>query len=315
MELASTRSNRNRLRNRFIFIVLFLLIGGLYIFQSQHRSSKIISPVPETPIAKKTGLNILTLFARKKDPDELATKINDLINNTWVNYSIVVDNFTKPFTMNISESEIFTAASVNKIPILAALYYYAQKKDIDLDQVITLQKEDIQDYGTGSLRYETPGTTYSIKTLARLMMKQSDNTAAYILANQIIGIDKIIILNESWGLSQTDMINNKTSNKDMNILLRKMYEEKITNHAYTQEMLSFMKDTDFETRIPANLPKNTIAYHKIGSEVRTLHDVGIVTNGKLTYYIGIFTTDVDDDPTTEALMAKISKLVYDYLND
>ena len=69
--------------------------------------------------------------------------------------------------MGINESVIFTAASVNKVPILAALYEEAQKGNVDFNRVITLQASDIQDYGTGSIRYDPPGTTYSVKTLAQ----------------------------------------------------------------------------------------------------------------------------------------------------
>jgi beta-lactamase class A len=313
MELASTKSKRTKKRKNLFLFIVCIIFAWWGIRHIPRGSDHIISPLPDNPSPTTAVAKPFTLFAKKKTADDLTQKINAVIGDKWDNYSIMVDGVSEPFTLEVSETEIFTGASVNKIPILAALYYFAQKGDIDLDQVITLQANEIQDYGTGSIRYDSPGTTYSLKTLARLMMKQSDNTAAYILATEIIGFDRLADVLTQWGLSQTDMVNNKTSNKDMDILMRKIYEEKITNHAQTLEMLSFMKDTDFEARLPGNLPDGVTVYHKIGTEVRTIHDVGIVTNGKLTYYVGIFTTDVDDDPSTEELMAKISKTIYDYL--
>ena len=249
----------------------------------------------------------------KKNPDDLADKVNNTINGAWSDYSVYVEDYDSDFVMGLSETETFTAASVNKVPILAALYYQNQNGVIDLDTLITLQQDDIQNYGTGTMRYDQPGTTYSDKTLARLMIKQSDNTAAYILANEIIGFDKVQSLVNAWGLTQTDMANNKTSNKDMAILFRKIYEEKIANHARTQEMLSFLKDTDFETRLPANLPQGVTVYHKVGTDTGKIHDVGIVTNGKHTYYIGVFTNDETDDAATETIIAKVSRVVYNYM--
>lgn len=312
MELASTKLHKGKRRQRFFLLIITLLVCWWIYRLIQPKEPTIISPLPDVEVKAASRITI-PFFTKKRDAEDLTDKINELIGDNWDNYSVMVDGISEPLKVEISETEIFTGASVNKVPILAALYYFAQKGDIDLDQVITLQANEIQDYGTGSIRYDSPGTTYSLKTLARLMMKQSDNTAAYILATEIIGFERLSQVLELWGLSQTDMVNNKTSNKDMAILMRKIYEEKVTNHAQTLEMLSFMKDTDFEKRLPDKLPKDVTVYHKIGTEVRTLHDVGIVTDGKLTYYIGIFTTDVDDDPTTEELMAKISKLVYDYL--
>jgi beta-lactamase class A len=317
MELASTRINRGKRRRRFFWLVLFIFLS-IFLFNRHKKANTVISPLPDShviqaPQQQQQSANPLKLFGKKRSVDDLTAKIHTTIGDEWQNYSVVVDDFTSDFKIHISESEIFTAASVNKIPILAALYYYAQKGDIDLDEVITMQAQDVQDYGTGSMRYDKPGSTYSIKTLAKLMIKQSDNTAAYILANHIIGFDRLTAIVTEWGMSQTDMVDNKTSNQDINNVMRRMYEEKVTNHAYTQEMFSFLNDTDFESRLPAKLPENATTYHKIGTEVGVIHDAGIVTNGKQTYYIGIFTSDAIDDPSTDEMMAKVSRLVYDYM--
>lgn len=278
-----------------------------------HKSEPVISPIPEdTSHTQQTA--VFSFFSKKKSTQDLLERIDKVVGEDIKNYSVLVDDLTGSFVAGVSEKEIYTAASVNKIPILAALYYQAQKGEVDLDTVITVQASDIQDYGTGSIRYEGAGGTYSVKTLAKLMIKQSDNTAAYILANEIIGFEKLQALVDSWGMTQTDMTENKTSNKDMATLFRKIYENKITNKASTDEMMSFFKHTDFETRLPAQLPEGVNVYHKIGSEVRNVHDVGIVTFGKVAYYIGVFTNDITDDALAEKTISNISKVVYEYMN-
>ncbi len=304
--------DRRRKRNARIAILLLLLLVagfGTYAY-AVRRPRHVISPLSEKQSQPEPFFGF---FQHKKDPKELADKVKQVINGAWRDYSVYVEDYDSDFSMGLSETEMFTAASVNKVPILAALYYQNQAGAVHLDDIITLQESEIQDYGTGSIRYDPPGTTYSVKTLARLMIKQSDNTAAYILANEVIGFDTVQSLVTKWGLTQTDMTNNKTSNKDMAILFRKLYTEKIADHARTQEMLSFLKDTDFETRLPANLPQGVSVYHKVGSDTGDIHDVGVVTDGKHTYYIGVFTNDETDDAATEQLIAKISKVVYDYM--
>ncbi len=302
-----------RLPYRFIGLILFI-IGtmciGVILFR-QSKVSAIISPIPQSQEGKQSL--ITKIFSKKKDPDDLKKRIQTIIDNRWVNYSVLVVDFTSDFSMGINESVIFTGASVNKIPILAALYYGVQQGEIDLDKVITIQESDIQDYGTGSIRYNTPGATYSIKTLAKLMIQQSDNTAAYVLANYVVGLDTIQKRINDWGLTQTDMVNNKTSNKDMAQLMEKIYTGKVANQSYTQEILAFLKNTDFEDRLPAHLPTAAVVYHKIGTEQGALHDVGIVEHGNITYYIGIFTSDITDDNETTKIIADVSKAVYDYM--
>ena len=303
-------------RRRGVPRALYFLLGGLsfllFLFWLiQRPGSNIVSPIPDEPKQEKSV--VAAIFTKEKSPDELGRAIQKVVNNRWVNYSVYVEDYNSDFSLGINESVIYTAASVNKLPILTALYYYVEKGTVDLDRVVTLQQKDIQDYGTGSIRYDTPGATYSVKTLAKLMIAQSDNTAAFILANHIVGLSDIQDLMVSWGLTQTDMTNNKTSNRDIAILLKKLYKREVTGEAYTLEMLSFLKDTNFEDRLPAKLPDTAIVYHKIGTEVGVLHDTGIVTDGQTTYYIGILTTDVGDDAEATEIAAQISKVVYDFM--
>lgn len=307
------RAARRRRNSRFLILCLVIFgIGFSWRSFNAGKHSPVISPVPEvtsTPHNKP----LLPFFQHQKKSDELADKINGMINGTWKDYSVFVEDYTSDFSMGISETETFVAASVNKVPILAALYSQAQSGHVDLDRDITLQENEIQDYGTGSIRYDEPGTVYSIKTLARLMIKQSDNTAAYILANEIIGYPTLKNLVSSWGLTQTDMDKNRTSAKDMALLFRKIYDEEIASHSNSQEMLSFLKDTDFETRLPAKLPEEVAVYHKIGTETGIVHDAGIVTDGTHTYFIGIFTNDTATGEETDNLIAEISRTVYTYM--
>ena len=305
--------HRKRQKNRRIRFILFLLVLFLpaYFLMWPHRSTAIISPLPEDfTSTKKPPLNFLT---KSKKPDDLRNVIKNLADDKWNNYSIVVSDFNSDFGIAINESSIFEAASVNKIPILVTLYHEASGGTIDFNKTITLQRRDIQDYGTGSMRYESPGTVYSIKTLARLMIQKSDNTAAYILANHILTIKEIQSYIESLGTTQTDMTKNTTSNRDIALLFEKMFTGAIASSDLTAEMIGFLKDTDFEDRLPAQLPEGVTTYHKIGTGVGAVHDAGVVESGKIKYYIGVFTSDITDEERASEEVAAISKAVYEFM--
>ena len=99
----------------------------------------------------------------------------------------------------------------------------------------------------------------------------------------------------------------------MAILFRLIMDKKITSPALSDEMLGFLKDSDFEDRLPSLLPKGTTVYHKIGTGTGTVHDVGVVVHGNTEYYIGIFTSDITDEEQASTLAAKVSKTTYDFM--
>ncbi len=94
-----------------------------------------------------------------------------------------------------------------------------------------------------------------------------------------------------------------------------IYEGKVANPALTAEMLDFMDDSDFEDRLPGLLPKEINVYHKIGSEIRNRHDVGIIDLPNKPYYLGVFISDNPNDEDSTATIAQISRMVYDYYNN
>ncbi|OGG11538.1 hypothetical protein A2Z00_04810 [Candidatus Gottesmanbacteria bacterium RBG_13_45_10] len=313
LEAANQARKQPQKRKRRLWLLLTIIAGvALLWYIIVPKRTQVISPLAQTETAVE--FSILALFRRPKNSTELRRKVEETIKDTWKNYSVLVVDYHSNFTMGINDAVIFNAASINKIPILAALYTDVQKGDVDFDKVIILQSQDVQDYGTGIIRYDPEGTAYTVKTLIRLMMQKSDNTAAHILGNYIIGLDRVQTLVNAWGLTQTDMANNKTSNKDMAILMDKIFRGKIAGVALTQEILAFLKDSDFEDRIPALLPKNVTVYHKVGTGTGTVHDVGVVTQGKTAYYIGIFSSDITDEERASKLAAQVSKVVYDYMS-
>lgn len=228
-------------------------------------------------------------------------------------YSVYYKNLDSGKTFGIDENQINTGASVNKLPIVAALYLLDREGKISLDDRITIQENDIQDYGTGSIRYQKMPQTYSLRNLAKLALKESDNTAAHVISVRI-GDDNVQKFVNNWGLKQTNMANNQTTARDMGILLEKIYDGEIADGANTKELLEFMTDTDFEDRLAARLPSEALLYHKSGDGEGFIHDVGIIKTKKSAYVLGVMTSDIGEaEAETKNTIAEISKKVYDSL--
>lgn len=274
------------------FIIVTLLIGRNLTFLPTFHLSK-------------------TLGRGQKDTTELKKQIQDYIAKRPGSTSMYFLDLDTDVGVTINENAIYTAGSVTKTQIVAALYFLANKHEVSLDDQITIQKEDIQDYGTGSIQYEDPGGTYSLKTLARLSLEQSDNTAAHVLVNKI-GMKKIQSIVNGLGLTQTDMESNKTSLADVALLFKKIYQGKVASEVLTKELLDFMKDTDFEDRLPAFLPKDVQVYHKTADVVGGIHDAGIAKFESAAYFIGVMTSDQTDEGEAKKTIAEISKMVYEF---
>src|SRR3972149_8666480 len=143
-------------------------------------------------IGQFIGSRIYDTFLPQKEDEKLIRDTSGIIkrllqetstqDGVWGVYVYSVSDRTV-YGLNAQRS--FTAASVNKIPILLFFLTEVDKGTLSKETVYILQKNDIQDYGTGTLRYKMPGSTYTAWELARFMMTYSDNTASFVLANML----------------------------------------------------------------------------------------------------------------------------------
>lgn len=225
-------------------------------------------------------------------------------------YSIYYKDLKNGQEFGINENKVLTGASLNKLVIISYLYNLARDNTINLEDKITILEKDIQNYGTGSLRYEGAGKPYSLKALTQLALEQSDNTAAHVLSLRL-GEDKIEAYGKRLGLSSTDMRNNKTTAHDMGKILELIYTKKITSGALTAELLDFMKDTDFEDRLVREIPNSVNVYHKAADATNMVHDVGIIDDGKDPFILAVLTSDIKDEEEAKKTIGKIAKFIYD----
>lgn len=281
---------------------------------------KLLTVVLYTILVLFIGRNLTFLptwqgLSKEKDFSETLRSIaEEKIADKKGSFSIYYKSFATDKDFEINSQMIHTAASVNKVPIIVALYQEAEKGNLELNEQITIQKSDIQDYGTGVLRYQEPGQTYSLRSLAKLALKQSDNTAAHILKNRV-GENVVENSTNAMGLTQTSIIENITSPKDMGILFEKLYNGELLSEANTTEVLSFLKDTDIEDRLSKNL-EGAIVYHKTGDEVGTVHDVGIIEKNGTVFYLGVMISDVGGkEAESKNIISDIARGVTSYVSE
>ena len=112
-----------------------------------------------------------------------------------------VSNIDTGERLSLRGDETFPTASLIKVPILVALYDLAEKKQLSLDDPLTVLKID-QVPGSGVLQFMRPGMTLTVNDAAYLMTVLSDNTATNLLLDRII-IRRVWQKMEALGLPHT----------------------------------------------------------------------------------------------------------------
>jgi beta-lactamase class A len=247
--------------------------------------------------------------AQVKDSDQIRQDLITFLKTQKGQFNVYYEDLKTGDTFGINENTILTAASLNKLPIVGLLYSLASKKEINLEEPIVIQREDIQDYGTGVLRYENPGQSYTLKYLAQLTLQNSDNTAAHVLEIRL-GEDNVQAYATRIGMDSTDMIDNLTTPRDIGKFFELLYQDKVTSKPLTKELLGYMENTDIEDRIPKYLPKSLHVYHKTGDAIAMIHDGGIIDDGKNPFILVVMSSNFTDENSAKDTIGQIAKIVY-----
>ncbi|HMA25673.1 MAG: serine hydrolase [Gemmatimonas sp.] len=103
--------------------------------------------------------------------------------------------------LSLRGDETFPTASLIKVPILVTLYDLAERKELSLDDPLTVLKID-QVPGSGVLQFMHPGMTLSVHDAAALMTILSDNTATNLILDKV-AIRRVWQKMEALGLPHT----------------------------------------------------------------------------------------------------------------
>lgn len=218
-------------------------------------------------------------------------------------------------------SQEFPAASVAKVPVMAAAYYLADLGKLNLDKKIKFHESDKLG-GSGILQWIKGGKIYTLRNLIRLMIVLSDNTATKLVVDAIgtpeinsylhsIGLYNTIIADPSMLVEPPANNNNLTSPHDMNTLIAKIYFSDGFSAAARQEMLGYMANQRYRWGIWRGVAPGTIVADKTGNLAGILNDIGIVFTKKGDYLLSVFTRDFTRQREARIIINEISRLIFE----
>jgi len=204
---------------------------------------------------------------------QIERKIMPLLAAGGGQWGIWLRDLDGDFDWQYNAQNPFPAASSIKLPVAILITKKIAAGELDKNRKIILRDGDKQP-GNGSLRFQPPGTGYSLWQLLKFSLQQSDNTAFHLLCNQL---DRRQIDNQlrQLGLSETSFQKDKTTAAEIGGLWEKLLQNGWFDASLSRQLIGWMEQTPFGDYSPARLQGLVIA-HKIGVEDQSLADSGVI---------------------------------------
>jgi len=262
---------------------------------------------------------------------ELDAQIRSKIEAAQGTYGVAIHHFETGETFAHQQEERFNAASIIKMPVMAAIYDQAFHGKLSLGEELVMRAEDVVG-GSGVLSALSPNLKLSIYDMVVLMIIESDNTATNLLIDRI-GMDTVQRLMGDWGMMNSRIINrlriipanvegtNEITALDVNHFLIQLGQGKIVSWHACIEMVKIMKQQLFKDGIPSLLPAvqadpvgalpSWQFAHKTGFVNGVEHDAGLLYFANASFAITILTKNLTDKHAAKRVQGEIGRLLFD----
>lgn len=264
---------------------------------------------------------ILGVDAQSKNivDNNLQSQVLSFLSDKDGDYAIFVKDLRPEGKRNvcINCEEVFEAASLYKVFLIAAVFGAVNEGKFDLDTQIGAKLSHLdQILGGRDFGYEDFDADETIGHTVREALARvaafSDNYAAILLAEKV-GWNSIQVIADSVGATKTIIKNPiMTSAEDVGVLFEKLYKGEVVTLQSSEQVLDLLSKSQMNNRIPAKLPEGVKIAHKTGELAGVRNDAGIVFLEGNPYVIVMMSKNLRGEDEGVENLAEISKIVFDY---
>jgi beta-lactamase class A len=187
----------------------------------------------------------------------------------------------------IREGEIYGAASIIKFPLFLHVLAECDKGHMSLDDRLVTEESD-KVPSCGALNMFTGAVETDIRTLCRLMICISDNTATNRLIRHFgfealekgfaeMGLEKTRIRRLLFDASANAKgIRNAISPGELGRLLEKLYRGEFVSREVSDYALDVLTEQQINHKLGGKLGYDVVIAHKTGEDTNLSNDIGIV---------------------------------------
>jgi len=323
-----TSIRKKKKGKRLFTLILFLCLVGLGLFFLKHlisstESKNSMQPnqkiMPEnSSLPQETPMPTTTVTANAVS--SLQQAIQRALTGTYGTFGIVVKNLKTGETYTQNAETTFDSASLYKLWVMAVVYDQISQGKLSESDTLTQDAAYLNnEFGidTDNAEQTSGSVSTTVSDALNQMITISDNEDALLLTDKV-GLNAITqflqnngLLESKIGLSGNDPT---TTPHDIVNFFELLYNDKLNNQAYTNEMISLLKQQALNEKIPEYLPLPVVTAHKTGELDDYSHDAGIVygPNGD---YILVVLTQSDNPILANERIAEVSLAVYNYFNN
>ena len=302
---------RRRVQKFVLFVILFLFIVflGSAIFNSNKKTSTIISPLADTVVdaSVKAISNIV-------NPSRLESVVKNSLKGTQGTYAVAIKNLKTGESYYQDSDRKFTSASLYKLWVMATVFQQVEKGKLDLEKIVDRDIADLNaDFDIASDAAELTEGTFkmSVKNALNQMITISHNYAALSLVKEV-GLSNIASFLKQQGFTSSNVKSPpSTTARDIALFLEKLYEGHFAGPENTKQMMDLLKKQQLNDRIPKYLPEGTEVAHKTGELDFFKHDAGIVFTEKGDYIIVVLSESKSPAGAADRI-ALLSKDIFEY---
>lgn len=284
-------------------------------------------------------LTALPLRTRADEPEpSLESRLMPLIKAHKGKVAVAVKNLKTGESFACHADDVMPTASLVKFPVMVETYRQAAQGQVNLDDFVTLEKDD-KVPGSGILTYHfSPGARFPLRDAVHLMIVYSDNTATNLVLDQI-GIGSTAETMEKLGYPNTKIHSKvfnrassvfperskvwglgSTSASEMVRLCEALWNHQLVSPEASDAMLDHMRQCDDRDKLPRFLPPGTKVAFKTGSLDAAKTEAGIIETPGGPVALCVLTNDNEDtrwvaDNAGNLLCAEVARQVYEHFKN
>lgn len=307
-------------------IIIIVLLIIIYFISAKHDPSNnnqesyceknyndntkcLLSPRVYTSILPANSFLILNFKPLKED-------VQSYIDKNKLNLSVYVLNMRDGASFGINSGEAYEPASLNKLPVAIIIMKKIEEGKLSLDTMLPITDND-RDNSSGPL-YALPINELSVKDLLYYMLTESDDTALWVLVNQIT-VEDLSHLSDYLNYYQEDINISKGNNNTYQItakstgnLFISLYLSTALEPQDSEMILKLLTNTSFDINKYAALPNNVTVAQKYGAyftkEKKEFHSCGIIYVDDSRFFYCVMTQDLDKEKASQTVGTIVNKL-------
>ena len=268
-------------KERILVLMLLVLTVGISAILSLSSRNWKLPGIPRFALPKFSlpflGSKTIVIEGNRKDrikSDKGSEFFKDETENLSGVYTLYLVRLGNGSNYGVNEKDAFQAASLIKLPVMAAMFTEVEEGRLSLSSKYKLKSSD-KVKGSGSLYNKPPGYEITYENLIKLMGKESDNTA-FNIGRKYLGDEKIAEVIGKIGMKNTSLEENSTTSEDIGVFFQELWNGNTLNNDHKEMLLEYLTDTIYENWLPSGIPEDIRVAHKFGRELHVVNDAGIV---------------------------------------